>query len=156
MAWNVFGTDEAIGALANDVEAERARDPGFPWTFAVRTAPGDEGPGLEDDGHHDDHRDAQLLALSQRHPQVTILGAKVDVDEGDEPLKVDLFVYAKGRRHLTKSVSFDRDRDRRMKKLVSLTYRIEQQLRHKYAAINVEAPSPPAAPTSLSSRTSTS
>jgi hypothetical protein len=42
MPGNVFGTDEAIAALARDVEAERARDPGVPLAFAVRD---DDGPG---------------------------------------------------------------------------------------------------------------
>lgn len=139
MACDVFGPEEAIADLARDIEAERARDPGFPLAFAVS----DIGPMLEIDHRQVLWSHDVLSAISRRNPGVAITLADIGGDdENDDVTHVAVFLYSKGRRRLAKSFSFDSADRVKMKRLEAMLFRLEQRWRCKYATANRIVPQP--------------
>jgi hypothetical protein len=106
MPFNVLGPDEAVDALRRDIEGERAKDPGYTWSFRMHEV---EGPILDGDPMFltkQQHR--QLLALSRHHPGLVIVTGQIDRDsDTGETLSVDLLRYAKGRRRMVASYGPD-------------------------------------------------
>src|SRR5262245_3055028 len=101
-SFNLYGTDEAVDEIRRELEAERQKDPSFPWSVGFR----------EDDGHaieceteqRDDARGKEfVLALSARHPNVAIVAADVVVDQDSrEPVRVAFVTFRKGRCSVSK------------------------------------------------------
>ena len=142
MACDVFGSEEAIAALAIDIEAERARAPNFPLTFAV--AP--DGPVLEVDPRQVLWCDEHLMAISRRNPDVAIALADAGHDEENDSLThVSIFLYSKGRRRVVKSFSFDEEDRAQLKRLEAMLFRLEQRLAAQVPTVTAGAPSPPPA-----------
>jgi hypothetical protein len=140
---NVFGTDEAIAALASDVEEQRARDPGFALAFAISDA---EGPTLDIDPREALWVHDVLMAVSRRHPNVAIAVADVGEDEeSDSVMHASVFLYTRGRRRIAKSFSFDRDHGAGLERLEAMLYRLERRWRRRYSRVTVGAPPPRAA-----------
>lgn len=107
MPLNVLGQDDAIDALARDVEERRSKDPSFPWRFEVRASDGPVLSGDEADLTQEQHR--LLIELTKRHPEVAFVTAHVDLDDNTKKLvSAKLLRYSKGRRRTVATSTPDR------------------------------------------------
>ncbi len=130
MPFNVVGPKDAIDAVARDIEAERAKDPSYPWRFDVRES---DGPALDGDCPDLTERHHRLLIeLSKRHPEVVVVTGQVDRDsDTGAVVNADLIRYAKGRRRTVASVRSDADdRGAQIARMIKMSLRYEQQREH--------------------------
>jgi hypothetical protein len=126
MPFNVVGSDDAVLAVAVEIEAERARDPSYPWTIELH---GIEGPVLfgDDDGISERHH-RSLIELTKPHSAVVVVtGEVVRDDDTGIVISADLIRYSKGRRRIVASVRVDdADRNEKMVKMIRTSLRYDR------------------------------
>ena len=127
MPLNVLGAEEAVAALACDIETERAKDAGYPWTFEVREGTGPVLCGDEADLTERQHR--TLITLTKLHPNVVIVTGQLDLDDSTgKVLNADLLRYAKGRRRTVASIrSGAPDRREQITKMLKASLRYDRR-----------------------------
>jgi len=127
MPLNVLGSDEAIDALARDVEERRSKDPSYPWWFEVRENDGAVLCGDEKDLTQEQER--ILIELTKRHREVAFVTGHVDLDNDTRKLvNAYLLRYSKGRRRTVATVQTSApDRRDRIAKMIKASLRYDRQ-----------------------------
>lgn len=90
----MVGPDDAVLAVAVEIEAERAKDPSYPWTIELHCI---EGPVLlGDEGVLTEPLHRSLIELTKRHSAVVVTGEVVRDDDTGTLISADLIVQGVG------------------------------------------------------------